>query len=233
MSPSFLCMFLTPWLFIAAKPALSQELFFEVKGNYQRGVSLKKLKSARTMADFCNGFPSNWISNYVSSELSFIKDDKIMKSFGHNDTLTPDQRQMLQTVGLNTEIEFNNTFMAENPVNHFVSARTMQLKMRVIPEKEAGFKEGYPKMSYYLYENAVRKITPSVPKSFQQVRVLFTVGEDGSVWDARLESTSGKPDTDQLILDVIRAMPKWNPAEDQNGQPVKQEFELTIGSQGC
>ena len=39
---------------------------------------------------------------------------------------------------------------------------------------------------------------------------------------------------DQILLDTITNMPEWNPAEDENGNKVVQEFEFNVGLMiGC
>lgn len=231
---SFFSLFLSPWLLTAGNPTKSPDLYFEVNATHHRAVSAKSLHSARTMSDFCVGFPKNWITQYVSTELVITNGTKTERTFGKNDSLTSQQQQVLKTAMLDSEIEVIIRYMAENPVSHVTSVRTMQMAMTVTPEKDARFGEGYPQLSSYLKENVVKKITPADSASFQDVKVLFTVAEDGSVADIRLLDTSGKPESDKLIVETLRTMPKWNPAKDDQGKAVKQSFQFTITTKrGC
>lgn len=231
---SFFSLFLTPWLLTAGNPTSSPQLFYEVRATHHRAVSAKSLHSAKTMSDFCIGFPKNWITQYVSTELVLTNGTKTERTFGKNDSLTNQQQQILKTAKLDSEIEITIRYMAENPVSHTVSVRTMQMAMTVTPEKEARFGEGYPSLAAYFDENVVKKITPVDSASFRDVKVLFMVSEDGSVNDIRLLDTSGKPESDKLIVETLRTMPKWNPAKDDQGKAVKQSFQFTVTTkQGC
>jgi TonB family protein len=231
---SFFSLFLSPWLLTSGEPTTSPKLFYEVRATHNRAVSARSLHSAKTMSDFCVGFPKNWITQYVSTEVVLTNGNKTERTIGKNDSLTNQQQQILKTAVLDSEIDVVVRFMAENPVSHYVSMRTMEISMTVTPQEEASFGEGYPKLSSYLYENAVRKITPADSASFQDVKILFTVSEDGSVANIRLLGTSGKPESDALIMETLRTMPKWNPAKDDQGKAVKQSFQFTVTTkQGC
>jgi TonB family protein len=231
---SFFSLFLTPWLLTSGQPVTSTKLFYEVNATHHKPVSAGSLHSAKTMSDFCIGFPKNWITQYVSTELVLTNGSNTERTFGKNDSLTKQQQQILKTAVLDSEIDVIIRYMAENPVSHVVSVRTMQMSMTVTPQEEARFGGGYPQLSSYLYENAIRKITPADSASFQDVKVLFTVSEDGSVTNLRILGTSGKPESDALILETLRTMPKWNPAKDDQGKAVKQSFQFTVTTrQGC
>jgi hypothetical protein len=51
--------------------------------------------------------------------------------------------------------------------------------------------------------------------------------------DVRLAQSSGDKTVDHVLLESIRNMPRWTPAEKNNGDTVKQEFEFTFGPPGC
>jgi len=59
-----------------------------------------------------------------------------------------------------------------------------------------------------------------------QVNVRFTVSEDGSVTNAKIEG-SVDPSLDQEALRIVNSMPKWKPGT-QRGKPVSVIYELPI-----
>ena len=109
----------------------------------------------------------------------------------------------------------------------------MHFSLTVIPEKEAEYPEGYPKLKAYLADNGVHKIKPKDSTKFQQVKVRFTINEKGAITQACISESSKDASTDTLLLQTIQKMPKWSPAENAKGERVKQEFELVVGNAGC
>jgi TonB family protein len=63
--------------------------------------------------------------------------------------------------------------------------------------------------------------------------VKFTVSEEGDIINAKITSTTGDAQIDKVLLDAIIKMPKWKPAENSKGFKVKQEFEFSVGNDGC
>lgn len=47
--------------------------------------------------------------------------------------------------------------------------------------------------------------------------------------------SSGKPEVDQLLVDLVNKMSKWKPAENSKGIKVRQKFQITNGKAavGC
>jgi protein TonB len=59
-----------------------------------------------------------------------------------------------------------------------------------------------------------------------QVTIGFTVAEDGSVTDAKIER-SVDPSLDKEALRIVNSMPKWKPGT-QRGMPVSVKYEIPI-----
>lgn len=58
--------------------------------------------------------------------------------------------------------------------------------------------------------------------------VTFIIGKDGIITDAKtLKGVPNGPGYDKLALQVIKAMPKWNPGK-QNGKEVSVDYNLPI-----
>ncbi len=220
-------------IYLISTPSFSQELDYRVQGNYDKSVKLKQALSARTISDLCPGYPAKWVTHYASTNISIKSEGKTIQVSGRNDTLNAEQIRIINQTGLGSEIGIEVKFMSENPVTHVISVKPININLTVIPETEAEFAEGYLKMSSYLFEKAIKKITPDDPKTFQRSKLIFTVNEDGSISDVKIRVTSGIPETDRLMMDAIREMPKWKPAVDLKGNHVKQEFLLLVGNGGC
>ena len=67
----------------------------------------------------------------------------------------------------------------------------------------------------------------------QSAAAVFTINETGKVEDVSVTKSTGVVSLDKAILELLYKMPKWLAAEDENGNTVKQQFELVIGNTGC
>jgi TonB family protein len=145
-----------------------------------------------------------------------------MMAASANDTLSAEQKNMLNTVDLGTDIVINIRYKFKNPVTGNIDMSVMNYSATVVPETEAEYPGGYQQMTQYLQENAIDKISDSTSGQLQQVIVRFTVNEKGEIANAQIFKSSGDQKTDKLLLKAINKMPKW-----------QQEFEFIVGNGGC
>ena len=68
---------------------------------------------------------------------------------------------------------------------------------------------------------------------FDNASVIFTVNEKGRTENIKLSRTFGDERVDNLLVELIKEMPRWNPAKNEDGLAVKQVFELYLGEPGC
>ncbi len=211
----------------------AQDLRYEVRGKYTRGVSLEKLQAPKTMMDIRPGYPSSMIEEYTSTEISVMSDGQIRKASGRNERLSEAQQNLLRTADIGSDIEVNIGYIHQNPVTLFPDVRKMHFVITVVPEVEASYPGGYEELSLYLQVNAIEKIPAEMSKEMNPVIILFTVSEEGKISDARVSESSADPDIDLLLLNAIRKMPDWKPAVNAEGKRVGQEFQFSVGNVGC
>ncbi|MBK8829255.1 MAG: energy transducer TonB [Saprospiraceae bacterium] len=224
---------LIAWLVMVTFGAFSQDLAFEVKGAYARPVRAEKLEKATTMGDLIDGYPSSWITEYVSTGIQIVSDQKVNQALSFNEQLTPEQISLLKSARLGDEVVIDIKYKSRNFISKNLDERLLHYTATVIPEQEAEYPGGREPMKAYLQENAIRKIPNESFKELQQVIFLFTVDEHGQVINARITTTSSDPKTDTLLLEALNNMPKWKPAENRTGIKVTQDFELIVGNTGC
>jgi TonB family protein len=211
----------------------TQDLNYEVHGKYSHPIKNEQLIKARFISDIIPDYPAQWITQYVSVEITATNDGKTMRAEGANDTLNTEQISMLRTLVLGTDVVINIDYNSKNPVTNQIEIRGMHYSATLVPEVEAEYPGGYDQLTGYLKDNAIDHISVEDSKKLQQAVVSFTVNEEGVIADAQISRTSGDPETDELLLEVINAMPKWKPAEDSMGTKVAQAFEFTVGNGGC
>jgi TonB family protein len=211
----------------------TQELRFEIRGKYTRGISTEKLQTPQTMSDIRPGYPSSMIEEYTSTEISVMSDGKVHKATGVNETLSEAQQSLLQTADVGTDIEVNIGYIHQNPVTLFPDVRKMHFVITVVPEVEAEYPGGQQELNQFLKENAIDKIPADFAKEMKLVFIHFTVSEEGKITNAHVTESSKDSEIDKLLLKAIRKMPDWKPAVNAEGKLVEQEFEFVVGNLGC
>lgn len=209
---------------------ISQNINYELRGNYKNAIHKEKLDKAKTMADLISDYPSGWISGYVSVELTVTNNGKktIVKS--KNDVLTEEQLSLLHNADLYNEITINIQYKSKNSVTNEIEINDMKYTATLIPEVEAVYYNGKEGLSKYIKANVLNKI-PELKDKF--AKVYFTVNETGEIINAKITQTTGSKRLDNLILEALIKMPKWKPAESTKGIKVKQEFVFNVGNLGA
>lgn len=222
-------------LFISVVSGFSQDLNYGVKAAYTRPVHISNVRMANKMIDINPGYPSSWISHYISASLSATCNGTIMKAVSADDHLSTEQKNILMTVDMGSDIVVDIKYHTTNTVTGENNEELMHFVVTVVPEIEAQYLGGHQLLTQYLKENAVDKIAESTSKQLRQAVVRFTVDEQGEIANPQIAVSSEDALTDQLLLEAITSMPKWKPAESANGMKVKQEFEFSVGNKvsGC
>lgn len=216
----------------------TQELPYEVNRVYAPlSIDKEQLKEACTIVDLHPHYKPSWIREFIFVEVLTSQEGKAKKAVGKDDTLTKEQKELLITADIGAEIAVNIRYIPENTLADN-EPKTFDFKFLVNPEKEATYVGGMQALRHYLKEKAIDKISADSFENYDLSAIKFTINEKGEVIDAHVFADeyrkSNYEKTDALLLESIRAMPCWKPAEYANGRKVKQEFVLTVGNhQSC
>ena len=224
---------LTFLVLLAAHAGFSQNLNFNIRGAYTRPVKAEMLKEPKTMADICTGYPTDWIKNYISTEITVTANGTTMKAAGTNEVLTDEQRSILRKADIGTHIIIDVKYKYQNSITGLDDVFNMNFPLTYIPDVEAEFAGGQDLLKQYLKENTVSKIPPASSKNLKMATVLFTVDANGKIANARVTSSSGDEHMDKLFLEAINNMPDWKPAMNSKGKKISQDFNFSVGNAGC
>jgi TonB family protein len=213
--------------------SFSQDLYYDIHGKYEIPVLKEKLCIANSLADLAKGYPSGWITGYVSTELISTRLGKSQTAKGENDTLNEEQKNLLKAADIGTDVEINVSYLFKNPVNNEVSVKKMHYKVTVVPEKEAEYLGGRPNLDTYLFGSGIQSLPKSCFENQKQSKVTFTIDESGKAINAKVTQSTGEEKVDKKLLKMINEMPYWRPAENTSGQKVKQDFVFYVGNGGC
>lgn len=214
------------------QPKVNPDLSYLVKGRYSRPITIEKIQKAKLVSDLIEGYPNNWITSYISVEISTSCKNVKVNAESLNDVLSTEQKEMLNKANIGTDIVIIVKHNTKNAITNALVKSEMNVSLTVIPEIEAIYVGGYKSMIGYLKENSSTKIASISTKKIQFASLKFIVNKNGKAGSVMLMKTSGNTEVDNLLVDLIANMPKWIPAQNSKGATVNQEFEFTIGSRG-
>ena len=200
---------------------------------FRHATTVQELKKARFISDVITDYPFNWITDYRSVEVLTRSNGKEIREVGSNNSLTSGQKDLFNSVDINSYVIITVGYKTKNAVTGKDEDREMKVGIGVVPETKAAYDGGYDKMISYLKENTINEIVAQNLNYLPQPSISFVVNENGETENVKLVKTSGNDEIDKLLVKVIELMPKWKPAKNAKGLPVKQEFVLDIADEGC
>lgn len=205
---------------------------YSVRGLYRTPIIIEQALTANTLNDLIAGYPSKWISEYVSVELITIENDQKTSHISNNEILSNSQKIALSKLSLNDEIQIVVKYNSINTITKETDESEFKSHLTIIPNTQASNKIGFQKMSTYFSEQIGNRITRDELGKELTV-IIFLVDSDGMVKNTKVGTSSGSEAIDQLLMETLIQMPKWNPAKDAQGNPVPQRFKLVTGFDGC
>jgi hypothetical protein len=206
-------------------------LSFEVIGPKSNPIKKEALQLAKTLVDINAGYPSKWVSNYISVEIIAVNDGESVRAEGANDVINTQQKSILNAADHGSEIQVNVKYKSQNATTKIYDEEEMKFSMSVVPELQAVYASGKENMNKYIKENGMDLIISK--KKMASGSIKFTIAEDGSIENPIISKETGHEDIDKILLDLITKMPKWNPAKTIEGKNIKQEFEFRLSNNGC
>jgi len=224
--------------------AVNQNFFYEVRSKYVKPVTKDDITKATLLRDFIKGYPVNWITDYVSVNITLTGNGNITTSAGLNEMLTDEQKEILSGIQIGNEITIDVAYTYLHPVKGIKENGNIHTTLTVAPHKHAVFMGAQQQfkaaesnednsLKSYLWENGINKVKENIPSLFQKGSVTFTVNESGKICNVKTAVSSGSDSMDKILIDSINNMPDWLPAENANGEKVKHDFELVVGLSGC
>lgn len=224
-----------------AQDILSGELRFEVrKVDPPLALTQQQIEEAQRLADLNNEakeldlyFKPSWIRSYVSVEIVATNQGKQRKEVGKNDILTRVQKEIIQNADAGTPIAVHIQYLPENTLSHN-DVKTLDFEVNVKPLRDARYAGGDQKLKDYLASNAIDKIPEGsfLPADFAAVQ--FTINESGKVVDAHVFESGFQlhphDKVNGILLEAVRQMPSWEPAEFCKGTTISQNYVFVVGN---
>ncbi len=220
-------------LFLFLATGFSQELQYAIRTTHSKQVKQENIVSANTLSDVYPGYPASWISGYISTKITTTHNGNPVWASGSNEELSAGQKKLLQSVETGADISIFVKYLSRNPVTDIQQENNLEYVVSLMLQSQAAFMGGTEKMDQYFLEKSINQIAVSEPNTFKGALISFTVNAEGKVIQAKITQSSGKSDTDDLLPKAINKMPRWKPATDAKGKKVAQQFEFSLGGDGC
>jgi TonB family protein len=217
----------------------SQTIQFEHTGSRAAIINKEKLNNAQLLKDILPGFPNVGCKNVdcIGVEVSGICNGKPVSASGKNDTLSAEQKNILGSADMNTDIFIKIKYQYNTATNNagVNNRKTDEVEYALTPgpRTDAEYPGGTDQITNYIKENVVDKIFETgASLIIPSVSVAFTVNEQGKITEAKIYRTSAHAELDKLLLEAIKKMPDWKPAEYSKGVNVKQKFIINLPFKG-
>jgi|GEM_PF-1412169 len=185
----------------------------------------------------------NKIIDYLSVNITSTHNGKTLTAHSNNDLLSPEQKRVLATADLNTEIRIKVRFKYKDGLigdsGHEARIVEGHVNVTVAPETEAQFPGGFTALRDQLTKAVMSKLPSGgaaesvYSDKLARSVVRFTVNEEGRIVGASVYNTSTDTFIDVLLVDAVYHLPKWKPAKNAKGQTVKQQFTFSLSAGGC
>lgn len=196
-------------------------------------IEENKLAEINTLQDLNKQYPTSWVKDYISVEISAFKNGTQTKASGTSDVLTQAQKELIQSADRNRDIAVNITYLPNNSLKDN-TAKQYDFELTVMPVKNATYAEGAEQLIQYMQRNGIGNIETGSFTGYDLTAIKFTITEQGDIKNIKVTMPSKEAKIDEMMVAAISKMPKWKPAEFSNGLKVKQDFVLTIGNmQNC
>jgi len=212
----------------------TKEPTFEVNRIYPYiSITQDEIEKANTLTDLNQHFKSSWIREYLSVEIMISHLGNTMKSISKSHALSQEQKNIMKMADAGTAISVKIEYMPENTLQHNDSHEIL-FSFSVDPDIEATYIGGTPELNKYLKAQAIDKIPATEFNTNDLAALKFTISETGEIINAHIFNseyqTAEHKKADTLLLEAIRSMPAWKPAEYANGTRASQEFVLLVGN---
>lgn len=177
-----------------------------------------------------NNFPN--IVNVIRTEVSAVSNGNKQLAVSGSQELSIEQKQLLTTADLSSNIELTVCFRLKNEGPE-KPIKVGRVAIAVVPEQEAQYRTGeFDEVASYLSNYVAAHYTsPTLEKLMKRISLVFTVTEDGSLTNIKIRYTTEDTKVDKLLIEAAQQMPKWKPARDAKGIPVRQTIYFTRS--GC
>ena len=153
---------------------------------------------------------------------------------GNSGNLTPAQLKLLQSADYATNLLIWADYREKSFDTGNLENSTWTPYLTVVPEKQAIYLDGKDALKAFLKQETEAVRANVEADLLKPAKLFFTVTKNGTIENVYLDRTSGYPDVDKTMIELISKAPgTWEPAKNAKGEKVAQELVVSFGLMGC
>lgn len=213
----------------------SQELKVEIWPANNNPIPLNIVLDADNIKDINQGFPSSWIEEYQSIQITITNDDCVKQFTGNNVIFTDDLRSFFKNTAIGDQITFDIAYFPKDSESAPIpNVKKINFSYTVFPDKKSQFPGGIESLQEFLKENTSDIIKDEVADQLLPLIIKFSINQEGTITETKITESSGNEIIDNQVREIIANMPMWLPAECSSSIRFVQEFEFRMGKMvGC
>ena len=192
-------------------------------------IQENRLDKIYTLTDLDKQYPTSWVREYISVEISAYKNGTQTKASGISDVLNQEQKELIRLADRSSDIAVSVMYLHENSLKNN-TVKQYDFKVTIMPDKSAMYSEGAEQLIQYLQKNSIENIEAGSFTGYDLTAIKFTITEQGHIANIQVAMPSKDTKIDEMLVKAISKMPDWKPAAFSNGLKVKQDLVLTIGN---
>ena len=217
-------------------PFQAKEFIYRVGNRFNTTVTKSQVANANSILDFLpyDAPDVERLSNFAFNKLDTLPNQEGTYIFNDSEKLNARQKAVLNNMTVSSNFMFEANCKFANSESGLLEDYLLVYYITVVPEQPAEYSLGLDSL-YSLMKSANNKYMSRIDwERLWPGRVAFCINKKGEVTRVVTEMASGQKDIDANMVELIKNMPgTWTPAKDANGKPVKQEFNLFYGMEGC
>ncbi len=210
--------------------------FFYSVGNRFNSIKKEDLDNARSFSDFIGEDHAQRIVSYKSLSVIILEENKQtdIKETSDSGVLTAAQIELLRSSDYSTNLLIWADYREKNKETGVLEDSYWTPYLTIVPETQAVYGNGNDALINYLKENSKEETVKVQEDKLQPGKLYFTITKDGTISNVKVVATSGYPDVDNKLIELISKAPgTWEPAKNSKGEDVDQVLVISFGNMGC
>ena len=216
-------------MYISAQAEDSFSFDYELKPVYEPlSISKTTLLEAKDLSGLNSYFKEEWVQDYVSVKISAIHDGQVKSVTSPDNILNEEQKRLMYSADSGTDISIVVDYLPQNDLKNN-EAKREDYSFMVNPEINAHYGDGQEALLAYTKTKLIDLVSWDSLGQYQMAVVEFVVDKEGYILNPELKWSSDDETADAQMLEFVCNMPRWAPAQYEDGVKIDQSYVLTIG----
>lgn len=212
----------------------NREFIYSLGNRFATSTTPSQIKNAKTILDLIPKGASLGLSQFENVIVDTLRNNNETGIWGINEELSKAQKKLLNATSYSSNFYFESDCKKMNSESGALSHYDLVYFITVVPEKQAQYVRGNEALIDFLKKGSAKEVENVEWKRLWPGRIGFTVSKKGVITNVITISACGQKGIDYKMLELVKNIPgQWEPAKDDKGNKVAQEFVFFYGLDGC